>query len=68
MWLVSRDQRVLYLSLVTANDEGFVSERPDVLVFFDKGENHDIEALEEDFERLSGIVRSRDPKKIRGEQ
>ena len=64
MWLVSRDQRLLYLSLVTANDEGLVSHRPNVLVFYDRGGDEGIEALEEDYERLEDIVRSRDPKRI----
>ena len=64
MWLVSRDQRLLYLSLVTANDEGLVSHRPDVLVFYDRGNDKGIEALEEDRDRLESIVRSRDPKRI----
>ena len=64
MWLVSRDQRSLYLSLVTANDEGLVSHRPNVLVFYDRGGDEGIETLEEDYERLEDIVRSRDPKRI----
>ena len=64
MWLVSRDQRLLYLSLVTDDDEGLVSHRPDVLVFYDRGDDQGIEALEEDRDRLESIVRSRNPKRI----
>jgi hypothetical protein len=64
MWLVSRDQYLLYLSLVTADDEGLVSHRPDVLILYDRGKAQGIEALEEDYQQLESIVRSRDPKKI----
>ncbi|MFQ5865610.1 MAG: M24 family metallopeptidase, partial [bacterium] len=64
MWLIARDQYVLYLSLVPADDEGLVSHRPDVLIFYDRSKDKGVEALEIDFERVENIIRSRDPKKI----
>ena len=37
VWLVARSEYTLYLSLAPANEEGLISERPDWLVFRDRG-------------------------------
>lgn len=64
MWIVTNNEGVLFLSLIKANDEGLVSERNDAVLFYDKGVNKGIEALEINFEELKNIIATRNPDKI----
>jgi len=64
MWLVGRNEGVLYLSLVPGDKEGLVPEEPRVLIFHDKGVQEGIEQEFSDFESLAEKIKKRDPKKI----
>ncbi len=64
MWMVSWDEYVLYVSLAKGNKEGLISDRSNVLIFFDKGNESDIEMLETEFEKLEDIIATRNPSKI----
>jgi hypothetical protein len=63
MWLVSRDEHVLYVSMAEANDEGLISERYDVLIFYDRGEKEGIERISSDLDDVEGVISSRKPSK-----
>lgn len=64
MWLVGRNEGVLYLSLVPGDKEGLVPEEPQVLIFHDRGIEEGVELEFGDFDSLAGEIKKRDPKKI----
>ena len=64
MWLIERNERALYYSLVPANYEGLVAPRYNALIFYDRGSEEGVEEFAVGIEDVAGIVRSRDPRKI----
>ena len=64
MWLVGRNEGVLYLSLIPGDEEGLVPKEPPVLIFFDNGMKEGVELEFADFDNLAESVNKRDPKKI----
>jgi len=64
MWLISRNERPLYYSLVPANYEGLVNTRSAALVFYDRGGDEGVEEIIVGRGDLAEIVSSRDPQKI----
>jgi len=64
MWLVGRNEDVIYLSLVSGNQEGLVPERPPLLIFYDWGVKKGVETIFGNFDNLDEIVKARNPKKI----
>ena len=64
MWMVSRDEYILYVSLAEGNDEGLIFDRSEVLIFYDKGKNEGIERWVADFDEVESIITSYNPSKI----
>ncbi|MGB3863148.1 MAG: M24 family metallopeptidase [Candidatus Aminicenantaceae bacterium] len=64
MWIVGRNEGVIYLSLIPGDKEGLVPEEPHYLVFYDKGEKDGVELIFGERDSLSKIVSARTPKKI----
>ena len=64
LWLVSRSESVLYLSLVTADDEGLVAEQPSVLIFHDRGPELGVERHTARSNELTRIIARLAPRSI----
>ena len=64
LWIVTRREGVLYLSLVPADDEGLVAEQPAVLIFHDRGPDRGVERSAARSNQLSRIVGQLDPRTI----
>jgi hypothetical protein len=64
MWLVGRNEGVLYLSLVPGDKEGLVPEEPRVLIFIDKSGKQGVDLEFGNFNNLVEIIKKNDPKKI----
>ena len=64
MWIVSRDEGHLYITLQESDKEGLISDRFSYLVFFDKGEREGIERIGCGDRDLAEIIKARNPKQI----
>jgi hypothetical protein len=64
LWIVGKDEGVLYLSLVPGNPEGLVREEPDFLVFIDRGKKLGVERIASDLSGLSSLIESVKPAQI----
>ncbi len=64
LWLISRQERALYYSLVPANYEGLIAPRCDALIFYDNGTEKGIEEFTVDFEAVADIVKKCNPQKV----
>lgn len=64
LWLVARNEGVLYMSLVPGDKEGLVPDEPDILLFFDRGEKQGVEMITCDREDLFATIKPLHPTKI----
>ena len=64
MWIVSRNEGHLYITLQESDKEGLISDRSSYLVFFDKGEEEGIERIGCRDRELDDIIKTRNPKQI----
>jgi len=64
MWIVSRNEGHLYITLQESDKEGLISDRSSYLVFFDKGEKEGIERIGCRDGELAEIIKARNPEKI----
>lgn len=53
MWIVSREEGVLYLSLLPGDKEGLIPDEPEFVVLFDRGVDKGVERI---FSEESGLI------------